>query len=91
MLSAGQRAPDQTTKAATGPYDRDHLMSYLKEEALTSEIGEDYMPFEKKTRGKVWKPKPKKQSAVPLLPDDLSDVLDTASEDDLLELAGKQL
>ena len=63
-------------------------MKYLKEEALNAEEIEDFVPYEKKTRGKVWKPKEKKKTATPLLPDDLSDVLDTASEDDLVELAG---
>ena len=63
-------------------------MKYLKEEALNAEEIEDFVPYEKKTRGKVWKPKEKKKTTTPLLPDDLSDVLDTASEDDLIELAG---
>ena len=65
-------------------------MNYLKEEAVSQPDINDphFVPFEKKTRGRVFKPKEKPKSTQPLLPDDLSDVLDAASEDDLLELAG---
>ena len=65
-------------------------MSYLKEEAESQpEINDPhFVPFEKKTRGSVFKAKERSKSSTPLLPDDLSDVLDAASEDDLLELAG---
>ena len=90
LLPAGLRGDDQTTKNPTGPFDREKLMSYLKEEAITQpEINDPhFVPFEKKTRGRVFKAKEKPKSSQPLLPDDLSDVLDAASEDDLLELAG---
>ncbi|XP_065660559.1 tropomodulin-1 isoform X2 [Hydra vulgaris] len=87
LLPASQRAPDQTLLEPTGDFDREHLLTYLKEEALASENIEDFVPFEKKTRGRVWKAKEKKKSPILLLPDDLSDVLDMASEDDLIELA----
>lgn len=87
LLPAGFRVEDQTSKAPTGPFNRDHLMKYLKEEAMSSEPSEDFVPFEKKVRGKVYKPKEAKQKNTPLLPDDLSDVLDGASEEELLELA----
>ena len=90
MLPAADRVPDQTDKEPTGPYDREHLLQHMKEEAILSEIGEDWIPFEKKTRGKKWKPKEKPKSATPLLPDDLSDVLDMATEEELLDLAGKR-
>lgn len=60
----------------------------MKQEALESEVGNDWVPYEKKTRGKVWKSKERKRDAAPMLPDELSDVLDDASEEDLLELAG---
>jgi len=87
LLTAGERCPDQTSKQPTGPYKRENLMKYLKEEAINAEEIEDFVPFEKKTRGRIYKNKEKKKTATPLLPDDLSEVLDTASEDDLLELA----
>jgi len=92
-LPAGLRGEDHTTKASTGPYDREKLMDYLKEEAEQQPdiVDPNYVPFEKKTRGKVFKQREKAKLAAPLLPDDLSDVLDAASEDDLLEIAGELL
>lgn len=89
LLPAGLRGEDQTTKAPTGPFDREKLMHYLKEEAESQNdvVDPHYIPFEKKTRGKIFKAKEKSKQSAPLLPDDLSDVLDAASEDDLLELA----
>ena len=62
----------------------------MKQEALTSEVGKDWMPFEKKTRGKVWKAKPKKETTDDknILPNELTDVLENASESELMELAG---
>lgn len=65
-------------------------MDYLKEEATSQPDMSDpsYVPFEKKVRGRVFKSKERQKASVPLLPDDLSDVLDGASEDELLELAG---
>ena len=90
-MPAGLRGEDQTTKAPTGPYEREKLMNFLKEEATQQPdiVDPNFVPFEKKTRGKVFKQREKPKSAAPLLPDDLSDVLDAASEDDLLEIAGK--
>jgi len=87
LLPAGARAPDQTTKEPTGEFDREHLIQYLREEAKNVDYGDCYVPFEKKIRGKVWKNKEKKKSNAPLLPDDLSEVLDCASEEELMELA----
>ena len=49
------------------------------------------MPYKKETRGKVWRPKeqPGKKEPGPLLPDDLSEVLDNATDEEMMELAGK--
>lgn len=88
LLPANERVPDQTEKSPTGPYDRTHLLEYMKTEALNSEVGHDYLPFEKKTRGKSWKPKPKKPAEESnVLPNELTDVLENASESELMELA----
>ena len=83
------RNKDQTTKKPTGPFDRTHLLNHLQKQAEESEIGKDYVPYKKETRGKVWKPREKTRREQPsMLPDDLSDVLENASEEELLELAG---
>lgn len=61
----------------------------MREEALTSEVGKNWIPFEKKTRGKVWKPKSKTEAEDKnILPNELTDVLENASEAELMELAG---
>jgi len=87
LLPAAYRVPDQTEKEPTGPFDREHLIKYLKEEAANTEHTEELVPFEKKIRGKVWKGRERKKSDTPLLPDDLSEVLEGASEEELLEVA----
>jgi len=88
LLPANERAPNQTDKAPTGPYDRQHLLDHMKQEALTSEVGKNWLPFDKKTRGKVWKPKAKIENEEKnILPNELTDVLESASEAELMELA----
>ena len=64
----------------------------MEEQAKNVEEREDYVPYKKETRGKVWQPKekPGKKEAQPLLPDDLSEVLDNATEEEMLELAGTE-
>ncbi|XP_032153344.1 tropomodulin-2 isoform X2 [Sapajus apella] len=44
-LPAGFRQKDQTQKAATGPFDREHLLMYLEKEALEQKDREDFVPF----------------------------------------------
>ena len=90
MLPAGERQPNQTDKEDTGPYSREHLLKHMEKEALESKVGDNYLPFKKETRGKVWKPKPKRQTPATILPDDLSEALDGASVDEIAELAGVQ-
>eukprot|EP00794_Sanderia_malayensis_P019462 gene19462-21385_t len=88
LLPANERAPNQTDKAPTGAYDRNHLLEHMKQEALNSEVGKDWVQFEKKKRGKVWKPKPKTEpDDQNILPNELTDVLENASESELMELA----
>lgn len=49
LLPASDRIPPQTRKKPTGPFDRAHLLQHLKTQAAESTIGEDYVPFVKKT------------------------------------------
>ncbi|KFQ14633.1 Tropomodulin-2, partial [Leptosomus discolor] len=55
LLPAGFRQKDQTTKAATGPFDRERLLSYLEKQALEHKDREDFVPFtgEKKGTGRL--------------------------------------
>lgn len=87
LLPAAERQPNQTEKAPTGPYNRENLLKHMETEALQSKVGENYLPFKKETRGKVWKAKPKRQTPATILPDDLSEALDGASVDEIAELA----
>ncbi|KFW83667.1 Tropomodulin-2, partial [Manacus vitellinus] len=56
LLPAGFRQKDQTTKAATGPFDRERLLSYLEKQALEHKDREDFVPFtgEKKDLELLW-------------------------------------
>lgn len=89
LLPVHERQINQTDKENTGPFNRQHLLEHLEEQAKNVEEREDYVPYKKETRGKVWQPKekPGKKEAQPLLPDDLSEVLDNATEEEMLELA----
>ena len=49
MLPASDRIPPHTRKKPTGQFDRSHLLQHLKTQAEESKIGEDYVPFVKKT------------------------------------------
>lgn len=52
-LPAGFRQKDQTQKAATGPFDREHLLMYLEKEALEQKDREDFVPFTGEKKGKA--------------------------------------
>lgn len=52
LLPAGFRQKDQTQKAATGPFDREHLLMYLEKEALEQKDREDFVPFTGEKKGK---------------------------------------
>ncbi|XP_075431802.1 tropomodulin-2-like [Ascaphus truei] len=57
LLPAGFRQKDQTSKEASGTFDREHLMAYLQKEALEQEDREDCVPFTGEKKGKVFVPK----------------------------------
>ncbi|KAL7980044.1 hypothetical protein Chor_001312 [Crotalus horridus] len=48
---AGFRQKDQTSKPATGPFDRERLLSYLEKEALEHKDREDVVPFTGEKKG----------------------------------------
>lgn len=53
-LPAGERQPDQTQKAPTGPLKREKLLKYLEDKAKAEKDWDEKVPYEKKTRGRVW-------------------------------------
>ncbi|KAK7832661.1 hypothetical protein U0070_026857 [Myodes glareolus] len=91
MLPAGFRQKDQTQKAATGPFDREHLLMYLEKEALEQKDREDFVPFTGEKKGRVFIPKEKpveapKEEKVTLDPE-LEEALASASDTELYDLA----
>lgn len=96
LLPPSQRCKDQTTKTPTGPLNRQQLIHYLTRYALESEDlpeAKRYEPGIK--RGKVFIPKVKSRDQdeddIPImldLDDDSSKALNSATESDLVDLAG---
>lgn len=97
LLPPSQRCRDQTTKAPTGPYDREKLLRYLIEKAKAEKDWEEPVPYERKTRGNVYVPK---QTQAQIAQNELMDMgfdvefdeevnkaLENATEDELVDLA----
>uniref|UniRef100_A0A667WG85 Tropomodulin 2 n=1 Tax=Myripristis murdjan TaxID=586833 RepID=A0A667WG85_9TELE len=91
LLPAGLRQKDQTTKTATGPFDRDRLLNYLEKEALEYKDREDIVPFTGEKKGKVFVPKEKpietRQEEVTTLDPELEEALSSATDTELCDLA----
>ncbi|KAG7468058.1 hypothetical protein MATL_G00138800 [Megalops atlanticus] len=91
LLPAGLRQKDQTTKAATGPFDRERLLNYLEKQALEYKDREDVVPFTGERKGKVWVPKQKpietRQEEITTLDPELEEALSSATDTELCDLA----
>ncbi|XP_037358384.1 tropomodulin-2 isoform X2 [Talpa occidentalis] len=92
LLPAGFRQKDQTQKAATGPFDREHLLMYLEKEALEQKDREDFVPFTGEKKGRVFIPKEKPIERKPVeekvtLDPELEEALASASDTELYDLA----
>ncbi|VDD91287.1 unnamed protein product [Enterobius vermicularis] len=102
MLPPSQRCRDQTTKAPTGPFQREKLLQYLEETAKKEEDWIEHVPFSPGTkRGKkVLKnlgrtiPKQPGEMEMPIEldvdddDDEIGEALGKAHEKDLVDLAG---
>uniref|UniRef100_A0A8B9E856 Tropomodulin 2 n=1 Tax=Anser cygnoides TaxID=8845 RepID=A0A8B9E856_ANSCY len=93
LLPAGFRQKDQTTKSATGPFDRERLLSYLEKQALEHKDREDFVPFTGEKKGKIFIPKEKPiethtEEKVTLDPE-LEEALASASDTELYDLAAR--
>ncbi|XP_069851503.1 tropomodulin-3 [Dipodomys merriami] len=91
LLPAGFRQKNQTSKSATGPFDREHLLSYLEKEALEQKDREDYVPYTGEKKGKIFIPKQKPvqtltEENVSLDPE-LEEALTSATDTELSDLA----
>ncbi|XP_059362152.1 tropomodulin-2-like [Carassius carassius] len=91
LLPAGLRQKDQTTKAATGSFNRDNLLQYLEKEAMDYKDRDDYVPFTAEKKGKVWIPKKKPieihQEEATTLDPELEEALSSATDTELHDLA----
>lgn len=95
LLPPSQRCKDQTTKCPTGPLNRKQLIQYLTKYAIEQEDWPENKRFESGVKkGKIFVPKvqptePKDEIPIMLdLDDDSSKALNSATESDLVDLAG---
>lgn len=95
LLPPSQRCKDQTTKSPTGPLNRKQLIHYLTKYAIEQEDWPENKRHEPGVKkGKIFVPKlqpsePKDEIPIMLdLDDDSSKALNSATESDLVDLAG---
>lgn len=91
LLPAGLRQKDQTTKTATGTFNRESLLKYLEKEAMEYKDREDVVPFTGEKKGKIFVPKQKpietRQEEVTTLDPELEEALSSATDTELCDLA----
>ncbi|KAM9312628.1 tropomodulin-2-like isoform 2-T2 [Gastrophryne carolinensis] len=91
LLPAGFRQKDQTTKEASGTFDREHLVNYLRKEAMEQQDREDIVPFTGEKKGKVFVPKHMPMERQPeervTLEPELEEALASATDTELSDLA----
>lgn len=91
LLPASMRQKDQTTKKATGGFNRDRLLSYLEKEAMEYKDREDIVPFTGERKGKAFIPKQRPiemcQEDVTTLDPELEEALSSATDTELCDLA----
>ncbi|XP_010120719.1 PREDICTED: tropomodulin-3 isoform X2 [Chlamydotis macqueenii] len=91
LLPAGFRQKDQTAKKASGPFDRERLLAYLEKQALEHKDREDYVPFTREKKGKIFIPKQKPVQSYTeekfSLDPELEEALTSATDTELGDLA----
>ncbi|KAM5172945.1 tropomodulin-2-like [Mantella aurantiaca] len=91
LLPAGFRQKDHTTKEASGAFDREHLLDYLRKEAMEHQDREDFVPFTGEKKGKVFVPKHMPMERQPeervTLEPELEEALASATDTELSDLA----
>ncbi|XP_059140566.1 tropomodulin-1-like [Physella acuta] len=91
LLPPSQRCRDQTSKSATGPFNRQKLLHFLEEKAKQEKDWENNVPFTKEVKGKKFVPK--EQAKTTINDDDAAvetewdQILQAASEEELVDLA----
>ncbi|XP_061167763.1 tropomodulin-1-like isoform X2 [Saccostrea echinata] len=88
LLPPSQRMKNQTSKAPTGPFQRQKLLQFLEKKAKEEKDWEQNKPFVKEIRGKIWKPKEEpKTKEEESIDTEWDDILTQASEEELVDLA----
>uniref|UniRef100_A0A668VAE0 Tropomodulin 2 n=1 Tax=Oreochromis aureus TaxID=47969 RepID=A0A668VAE0_OREAU len=91
LLPAGLRQKDQTSKTASGPFNRERLLKYLEKEAMEYKDRDDIVPFTGEKKGKVFVPKQKpietRKEEVTTLDPELEEALSSATDTELCDLA----
>lgn len=54
LLPAGLRQKDQTSKTASGPFNRERLLKYLEKEAMEYKDRDDIVPFTGEKKGALF-------------------------------------
>lgn len=94
-LPASERMKPQTTKEPTGPYKRHELLKFLEEQGKNEKDWEQNKPFIKEefNKGKKYVPPPREEpqadnsEAAAAISSDWDEILEGASEADIVELA----
>ncbi|VDK41615.1 unnamed protein product [Taenia asiatica] len=98
LLPPSQRCRDQTTKAPTGPYNRENLIKFLVEKAKNDPDWDEAVPYEKKIRGKVFEKKKVEPTVAEKnelselgfdveFDESINEALNNATDDELIDLA----
>uniref|UniRef100_H2YWK0 Leiomodin-3 n=1 Tax=Ciona savignyi TaxID=51511 RepID=H2YWK0_CIOSA len=90
LLPAGFRQKDQTTRDATGPLDREKLLTFIENEAKNVEDQEDVVPYQAGVkRGKIYEKPVQSEKHLPAsnLDPELEECLNSATEAELTDIA----
>ncbi|KAF6037903.1 tmod [Bugula neritina] len=93
LLPPADRCKNQTTKSDTGPLNREALLKWLEDKALSEADWEEAKPYAKIKRGKAYVPKDSDTNIDDIsensgeLKTDFDDILNKATEEELVDLA----
>lgn len=79
--------PPQTTKKPSGKFNKQHLKEYLRKQAKESKVGEDYVPFVRKSRPQSQSSTGEPKSPSDPFPSEFDEVLEGLTEEEIAELA----
>ncbi|KAK7095637.1 hypothetical protein V1264_005021 [Littorina saxatilis] len=91
LLPPSQRSRNQTDKEATGPFSRQHLLTFLEKQAKTEKDWEQNKSYVKESKGKKFVAKEQERTTVneddTAMETEWDEILVSASEEELVDLA----